>query len=139
MSAISFVMEKVRHGSSLDSGELKLLADEIERLHSKIEALAQELDRVSTASAQAHVADKARAKKLADAEAENARLLEALAHARRARRTADEAYESKVEFLEGVLRDVAYGLRWQPEISREELAGVIERIPITPHPRPEGS
>jgi len=138
MSAIGFVLEKVRHGSALSSGELKLLGDEIDRLESRFQGCAQEVARLGNTLDARHLQDRERAEKLRRAEEEVARLQDALAHARRRLQVESEGYEKAVGSLRGVMRDVGYGLRYQPELTREELAVVIERE-VGAHPAPEGS
>ncbi len=135
MSAIGFVLEKVRHGSALSSGELKLLGDEIDRLNSRYQGCAQEVARLGNALDGRHLQDRDRAEKLQKAEEEVARLQEALAHARRKLQVDSDGYEEVLGSLKGVMRDIAYGLRYQPEHTREELADVIEKE-VGAHPAP---
>lgn len=133
--SIGFVLEKVRHGSALSTGELKMLGDEIERLNAKLEGCVQEMSKRDEISSRAHLQDRDRAEKLRLAEEEVARLQDSLAHAKRQRTTEHEAHEETVRRLEGILKDIGYGLLYQPEHSREELAGVIERE-VGAHPKP---
>lgn len=134
MSAIGFVMEKVRHGGNLSSGERKMLADEIDRLSSKVEALAQELSRREFADGIARQADRERVEHLQRVEDDVTRLRKSLEHERQRRITENTANEEMVKFLKNVLRDIHYGLLHQPELTREELAAVIARE-VEPHPR----
>ena len=135
MSAIGFVMEKVRHGSGLDSGELKLLSDEIDRLMSKIEALAQELARREEADTAARQADRERVEHLRRVEVDVTRLRGALEHERQRREVQLADRDKRITEMEGLLKDINYGLLYQPELTREELASAIA-TEVTPHAKP---
>lgn len=135
MSSIGFVLEKVRHGSELSTGELKMLGDEIDRLISKLEACAQELVRREEADKESRQADRDRAEKLRLAEEEVMRLRPALVHERQRREISLTTSDDRIRELTGILRDIGYGLLYQPEHSREELAGVIDRA-VGSHPKP---
>lgn len=133
MSGIGFILEKVRHGSELGTGEAKMLAEEIDRMMSKLEACARELTRREEADTAARQHDRARAQKLRQLEEEVQRLRESLAFTKQQRAREVDAHADKVRNLESLLRDVHYGLLHQPEHDRKTLADVIAKE-VTPYP-----
>lgn len=135
MSDIGYILEKVEHGSAVTTGEAKTLSEMIQRVTAKLEGCAQELARREEADGIARQADKARAEKLRLCEEEGERMREALEFSRRQRSVETGATGDKIIFLEGILRDIHYGLLYQPEITREELASVIAQQ-VTPHRKP---
>jgi hypothetical protein len=134
MTAIGFILEKVNHGSELSSGEIKIVADELERLMSKLEGCAQEVARREEADKISRQQDRDRAERLRLAEEEVGRLRGALAHEKQQRETKIADRDGHVRKLEGLLRDIHYGLLYQPEHTREQLAHVIARE-VTPWPK----
>lgn len=135
MTAIGFILEKVSHGGTLTSGEVKILSDEIEHLVAKLEGCAQEVARREEADKTSHQQHRDRADRLRLSEEEGERLRDALAHAKRQRITEHEAHDAKVRELEGILRDAHYALLYQPELTREQISDVIATA-VTPHPKP---
>jgi len=133
MSGIGFVLEKVRHGSELSTGEAKMLADEIDRVMSRLEGCAQEVARRETADKAARQADRERTERLRQAEEEVTRLRGALEMERQRRQTNLETSTTRTTELESLLKDIHYGLLHQPEHSRKVLADVIARE-VTPYP-----
>ena len=133
--SIGFVLEKVRHGSALSTGELKMLGDEIDRLASRLEGCAQEVARRDEADKTARQLDRARAKRLRLSEEKVERQHRELEHLKRQRTTETNDHDQKMRTMTGILRDVHYGLLYQPELTREELANVIA-AEVTPHPNP---
>jgi hypothetical protein len=134
MSAIGFVLEKVRHGSELSSGELKLLGEEIDRLVSKLEGCAQEVARREDAYKISRQQDRDRADRLRRAEEEVERLRTSSAHAKQQHTIEFQSYDRRLKEKDGILRDIHYGLLYQPEITREQLATTIASE-VTPHPK----
>lgn len=141
MPAIDFILEKLRHGGNLSSAERKQLIDGVDRITAKLSGCAQEVARRDEAAGVARQQDLGRADRLRLSEEEVARLQDALAHARRQRQTENDDHEDKVRILEGVLKDIHYGLLYQPELNREQLAeaiaGTVEPWPTAPGGKPE--
>lgn len=135
MVNIGFVMEKVRHGLALSPSEVKLIDQEIERLAAKLEGCANEVARRDEADVISRSQDRARAERLRLAEEGVDRLRGALEHEKQRRETNVADRDKRILELENLLRDIHYGLLYQPEHTREILADVISRE-VTPHPTP---
>lgn len=135
MSNIGFVLEKIRHGSELSTGEARMLADEIDRLMSNLEGCAQEVARREDADKISRQQDRDRAERLRLSEEEVGRLRDALDHEKNLREVRAIAYDDRTRLLEGMLKDIHYGLLYQPELTREELAEAIA-TEVTPHAKP---
>jgi hypothetical protein len=132
---LSFLVERVRHGSVLSTSEVKILVEELERLTAKLEGCAQEVARRDEADKVSRQADRDRAKQLHDLEDEVKRVRAALAHEIQRYEVRTVERDDRERLLEGILKDIHYGLLYQPELTREELAGVIA-TEVTPHAKP---
>lgn len=135
MINIGLLMEKIRVGDQLLPGEAQALAREVTRARERQAACAEEITRREEIDKAKRQESREFAERARAAEEEVERLREALQHAKTKASTDAAALADRVTHLEEILRDVHYGLSYQPELTREELANVITTI-VTPHRKP---